>query len=255
MTTEMWLIAAFRIASALPVLRWPLAGAFIAIFADLADLFLREWLDLGGVKDYQRFDKWLDQAYMLTFLIVALRWEALPRNIAVALFTFREVGVIAFEITGDRDILLLFPNLFEYWFIFIAALKTFAWEEDPGVRSQEPGVRSQQPGTAALQGSGSQPAPGPRPGGKPQARAHSSKQPQLSLTPHAEEPTPHSALGTLHSFAIPYRYTLPQLAAAFAVILAAKLFHEYTLHVGQWFESFTPNEALEAIWRFCTPPY
>ena len=140
MTTEMWIIAAFRIGSALPVLRWPLAGAFIALFADLTDLFLREWLDLGGVKDYQRFDKWLDQAYMLTFLIVALHWQAVPRNIAIALYTFRLAGFTLFEITGDRDILLLFPNAFEYWFIFVAALKTFGWEEEPGARSRESGV-------------------------------------------------------------------------------------------------------------------
>lgn len=215
----MWLIAAFRVAGALPVLRWPLAGAFIAIFTDLGDLFLREWLDLGGVKEYQRFDKWLDQAYMLTFLIVALRWQALPRNIAVALYAFRLAGFITFEITGDRDVLLLFPNLFEYWFIFIAALKTFGWEEEPGVRSEELGVRNWDS----------------------EAAQHSARAWPL--------------IGPCIRFSIPYRYTHAQLAVAFAIILATKLFHEYTLHVGQWFESFTPNEALEAIWRFFTPPY
>ena len=123
MTTEMWIIAAVRVAGSLPVLRWPLAGAFIAIFVDLSDLFLRDWIDLGGVKDYQRFDKSLDQVYMATFLLVALRWQATPRNIAVALYAFRLVGSIAFELTGDRAVLILFPNAFEYWFIFVAALK------------------------------------------------------------------------------------------------------------------------------------
>ena len=33
-------------------------------------------LDLGGIPDYQNFDKWLDQVYLLTFLSVANRWEA-----------------------------------------------------------------------------------------------------------------------------------------------------------------------------------
>jgi hypothetical protein len=224
MTTEMWIIAAFRIGAALPVLRWPLAGAFMALFADLTDLFLREWLDLGGVNDYQRFDKWLDQAYMITFLIVALRWEPLPRNIAVALFAVREVGVIAFEITGDREILLLFPNLFEYWFIFIAALKTFGWEEERGARNRGQGTMGRE----------------------------SEVRSQTSEVGHAAQ---HSALSTLGSFLIPYRYSRRQLAGAFSVILAAKLFHEYTLHVGQWFEGFTPSEALEAVWTFLTPPW
>ena len=227
MTTEMWIIAAVRIASALPVLRWPLAGAFIAIFVDLSDLFLRDWIQLGGVKDYQSFDKWLDQAYMLTFLIVALRWEPVPRNIAVALYAYRLAGVLTFELTGDREILLLFPNLFEFWFIFVAALKTFGWEE-VGAGSQEPEEPTFGPSALA---------------------------------------TRHAALGTQHAvrswpvvgpavrFAIPYRYSRRQLAVAGVIILAAKLFHEYTLHVGQWFEGFTATEALEAIWRFLTPPY
>src|SRR3990172_11800518 len=114
MTTEMWIIAAVRIAGALTVLRWPLAGAIIAMLVDLSDLFIRNLVDLGGVNDYQRFDKWLDQAYMLTFLAVALRWEAIPRNIAVALFTFRLVGFIAFEISDERGILIFFPNPFHY---------------------------------------------------------------------------------------------------------------------------------------------
>ena len=65
---------------------------------------------------------------MISFLAVAVRWQALPRNIAIALYAFRLAGYAAFEISGDRDILLAFPNVFEYWFIFVAALKTFGWE-------------------------------------------------------------------------------------------------------------------------------
>jgi hypothetical protein len=258
MTTEMWIIAAVRIASALPVLRWPLAGALIAIFVDLSDLFLRDWIQLGGVNDYQSFDKWLDQAYMITFLIVALRWEPVPRNIAVALYAYRLAGVIAFELTGDREILLFFPNLFEFWFVFVAALKTFGWEE-VGARSQEP--------ERAFGGSGSQPARLLESGDVSQSPTGQSPEQQLSLTGSPETTTRHTALDTQHSvrswpiigpfvrFAIPFRYSAPQLAVAAGVILAAKLFHEYTLHVGQWFEGFTATEALEAIWRFLTPPY
>ncbi|HEV8574255.1 MAG TPA: hypothetical protein VGR43_06045 [Dehalococcoidia bacterium] len=227
MTTEMWLIAAFRVAGALPVLRWPLAGAFIALFLDLGDLFLRDWIDLGGVNDYQRFDKWLDQAYMLTFLAVALRWQAVPRNIAVALYAFRLAGFAAFEITGERGLLIFFPNVFEYWFIFIAALKTFGWEE-PGTGCKEPTM----------------PASDLRP-------------PTSDLLPLTADLSPRSwpLIGPAVRFAIPYRYSRSQLAVAATVVIAAKLFHEYTLHVGQWFEGFTATEALQAIWRFFTPPY
>ena len=125
MTWEMVIIAAFRIAGSLPVLRWAFIGALVAMLTDLGDLFVREAIDLGGVKDYQRFDKWLDQVYMLTFLIVALRWAYTPRVIAIALYAFRLIGFVAFEISGSRDILLFFPNVFEYWFVFVAGLQFF----------------------------------------------------------------------------------------------------------------------------------
>ena len=125
MTTEMWVIAAVRIAGSLPVLRWPLWGAVIAMMFDLSDLFMMNLLHLGGVHDYQSFDKWLDQVYMLTFLIVAFRWEALPRTIAAALYAYRAAGFIAFEATGERAILIAFPNLFEAWYLLVAGIREF----------------------------------------------------------------------------------------------------------------------------------
>jgi hypothetical protein len=130
MTTEMWLIVAVRVAGSLTVLRWPLAGAVIAILVDLSDLFIRNLVDLGGVKDYQSFDKWLDQVYMAAFLVVALRWEGVERVVAVVLYVFRLAGFAAFEASGERAVLLAFPNLFEAWFLLIAGMQTFrvTWE-------------------------------------------------------------------------------------------------------------------------------
>ena len=130
MTTEILVIAAIRIGGSLPVLRWPLAGGILAVLVDLSDLLLRDALDLGGVGDYQSLDKWLDQVYLATFLIVALRWSGWPRRIAVALYAFRLVGFVAFELTGERAVLLLFPNVFELWFLLVAALgadRVAAW--------------------------------------------------------------------------------------------------------------------------------
>jgi hypothetical protein len=57
MTPEIVLFAAFRVATSLPVLRWPLAGGLLAIGGDLADLLLRDLVDLGGIGDYQLLDK------------------------------------------------------------------------------------------------------------------------------------------------------------------------------------------------------
>lgn len=122
MTLEILLIAAIRAAGSLPVLRWPLAGAILAILVDLADLLLRDTLDLGGVGDYQSLDKWLDQVYLGAFLVVALRWHGPARSIAVALYAYRLVGFALFEVTGERALLLVFPNVFEFWFLLVAAV-------------------------------------------------------------------------------------------------------------------------------------
>ncbi|HUF53479.1 MAG TPA: hypothetical protein VMR52_06870 [Dehalococcoidia bacterium] len=142
MTTEEIIIAIVRILGSLPVLAWPFPGAIFAILIDLSDLFLKDLIDAGGVRDYQEFDKWLDQVYMLTFLVVALRWERTPRNIAVGLYMFRLVGFLAFEATQERDILIFVPNLFEFWFVFVAGVKFFRlddqWRGQPAARGLVP---------------------------------------------------------------------------------------------------------------------
>jgi hypothetical protein len=195
-TTEEIIIAIVRVLGSLPVLVFPFPGAIVAVLTDLSDLFLMNLLHEGGVRDYQEFDKWCDQVYMLTFLAVAVRWEGRARAIAVVLYAYRLMGFVAFEITQERDLLILFPNVFEYWFIFVAGLKWFHREGIPG-----------------------------------------------------------EAPAAWERGLFPFRYTTPQLMIALPVITAAKLAHEYMLHVGQWFEGFTAVEAVEWIWRVITPPW
>ncbi len=122
MTPGLLAFVAFRVATALPVLRWPLAGGLLAIAGDMADLLLRDLLGIGGAVEYQVLDKLMDQVYLALFLVVALRWEGVERRIAVALYLYRLAGSILFLVTGDRAVLLLFPNVFEPWFIFVAAI-------------------------------------------------------------------------------------------------------------------------------------
>ena len=119
MTWQVVVFVLYRVAGALPVLRWPLAGALIAVVADFCDLFLMD--AIAGIADYQRLDKLSDLAYMATFLVVALRWRGIERPIALVLFAFRIVGEVVFEVTGERAVLLVFPNVFEFWFIAVAA--------------------------------------------------------------------------------------------------------------------------------------
>ena len=136
MTLEVLVIAIVRILGSLPVLRWPLAGGLLAVAVDLSDLLLRDTLDLGGVPDYQSLDKWLDQVYLACFLIVALRWQGIERSVAVGLYLYRLVGFAAFELTAQRDLLFLFPNVFEFWFLVVAAVHHFR----PGFAWSRPGL-------------------------------------------------------------------------------------------------------------------
>ena len=121
MTLEEIVIAVVRIVGSLPVLGWPFWGGLLAMLDDQSDLFLMNLLHLGGVRDYQTFDKYLDQVYLLCFLIVALRWQGWERRISIGLYAYRFVGFVAFEATSARWLLLFFPNLFEFWFILTAA--------------------------------------------------------------------------------------------------------------------------------------
>jgi hypothetical protein len=117
-------IGLVRVLGSLPVLRWAFVGALIAIVVDFSDLFLRNLLNLGGIENYQAFDKWMDLVYMATFLIAALRWAGLAKSVAVGLFLFRMAGFVLFEGTQWRGVLFLFPNVFEFWFVYVAACCT-----------------------------------------------------------------------------------------------------------------------------------
>lgn len=136
MTLEVLVISIVRVLGSLPVLRWPLAGGLLAVVVDLSDLVLRDTLDLGGVPDYQSLDKWLDQVYLACFLVVALRWRGVERTVAIVLYLYRLVGFAAFELTADRDLLFLFPNVFEFWFLAVAAVHHYR----PGFRWSRGGL-------------------------------------------------------------------------------------------------------------------
>jgi len=124
-------VGLYRVVGSLFVLRWPFWGAIVAVLCDLCDLLVFNlfvvYAGWNGFAGYQTFDKWADQVYLATFLVVALRdFAPLPRRIAVALYLFRLVGFITFEAgIVPREALFLFPNLFEFWFIAVAFTMRF----------------------------------------------------------------------------------------------------------------------------------
>jgi hypothetical protein len=123
--SEELIISIVRIVGSMPVLFFPFLGSILAILVDLSDLFLMGFINMGGVSNYQKLDKFLDLFYMGLFLIVSLRWDPREKFISIGLFVFRMLGVILFFIFNIRIILVFFPNVFEFWFVLITGYKYF----------------------------------------------------------------------------------------------------------------------------------
>jgi hypothetical protein len=68
---------------------------------------------------YQSYDKAMDVYYLsIAFLATLRNWSSMPAfTIAWFLYFYRLVGALIFELTGLRWLLLVFPNVFEYFFI------------------------------------------------------------------------------------------------------------------------------------------
>jgi hypothetical protein len=106
--------------------RFPLPAVVAALVLDAADQTIfqnQTTLDLAG---YQTYDKALDIYYLTIAYISTMRnWGGgFAFSVAQFLWYYRLVGVVLFEFTQARWLLLVFPNTFEYYFIAIEAYKT-----------------------------------------------------------------------------------------------------------------------------------
>ena len=125
------IITILRLAVPFTIFRWPLWGGIASAVLDSVDIIIIYLMDLGDFKNYYGTDKILD-TYFLVFMAVYSwkRWKGLEQRISLALFGWRMIGFVLFEITGTRWLLLVFPNLFLWWWVFVAWRNKFkpAWE-------------------------------------------------------------------------------------------------------------------------------
>jgi hypothetical protein len=121
------IVIALRILIPLSILRYPLAGGIAAMVIDALDVVLISVMHLGGFGDhYAELDKALDSYYLTLELIVAFRWESpYARVPAIALYVYRMIGVVVFELTHARVTLFIFPNLFENWWLYVVIVARF----------------------------------------------------------------------------------------------------------------------------------
>ena len=98
--------------------RFPLPAILAALVLDGIDqtIFQTFGYDPPG---YQSYDKAMDVYYLSIAYLATLRnWtDGGALVVARFLFFYRLVGVVAFEATDWRPLLLIFPNTFEYFFI------------------------------------------------------------------------------------------------------------------------------------------
>ncbi len=121
----LWLVVAARFLVPLLIPRYPLPGILAALVIDAVDQTVFQQFTNLPLEGYQGYDKALDIYYLTIAYISTLRnWSnRFAFQVSRFLFYWRLAGVALFELTQLRPLLLLFPNTFEYFFIFYEAYR------------------------------------------------------------------------------------------------------------------------------------
>ncbi len=120
-----WVVAAARFLLPLTIPRYPLPGIVASLALDAVDQTIFQQFTSLPLEGYQGYDKALDIYYLTIAYISTLRnWvNGFALQVSRFLFFWRLVGVVLFELTHLRLLLLIFPNTFEYFFIFYEAYR------------------------------------------------------------------------------------------------------------------------------------
>ena len=105
----------------------PLPAIVLALLLDTVDGDVIKAVS-GGEQppEYQPYDKALDIYYLaIAYLSTIRNWRYLAAfQISRFLFYWRLIGVAIFELSGARWLLVVFTNVFEYFFIWYEAVRT-----------------------------------------------------------------------------------------------------------------------------------
>ncbi len=125
-------VIAVRLLAALPVLRYPFEGFIVALEVDKWDWY---WLAAGSQSDasqiaYQEWDKVLDLVVLAMGLLASRVWgDGMVRRLLAGTFVLRVVGVVAFLLTGQGWLLVVFPNVFENLFLMYVVFRLVSERE------------------------------------------------------------------------------------------------------------------------------
>ncbi|HEX7346201.1 MAG TPA: hypothetical protein VF253_05380, partial [Candidatus Limnocylindrales bacterium] len=118
-------VIAARVLVPLAIPRFPLPGMLATLVIDGADQTIFQTFTRLDLEGYQNYDKALDVYYLSIAYTATLRNWTHHTAIAVGrfLYYFRLVGVVLFEVTQVRALLLVFPNTYEYLFDLYEAIR------------------------------------------------------------------------------------------------------------------------------------
>jgi hypothetical protein len=119
-----------RLLVPLAIIRFPLPAIVACLVLDAVDQTVFQALGPGAdLAGYQSYDKALDVYYLVIAYTATLHNWTNPFAVSIARFLiyYRLVGVVLFELTDQRWLLFIFPNTFEYYFIFYEAVRLF-WD-------------------------------------------------------------------------------------------------------------------------------
>jgi hypothetical protein len=114
------LVIAARLLLPLVIPWYPLPGVIAALVLDAIDQTLFQSFTRLELSGYQGYDKALDVYYLsITYISTLRNWtNHFAFAVSRFLFYFRLVGVALFELSQWRILLFIFPNTFEYFFIW-----------------------------------------------------------------------------------------------------------------------------------------
>ncbi|CUS04805.2 conserved membrane protein of unknown function [Candidatus Promineifilum breve] len=104
---------------------FPLPAIIVCLLLDGVDQTIFQSFTTMSLDGYQGYDKALDIYYLTVAYISTFRnWvNSYAFRTSRFLYYYRLVGVVLFELTQFRPLLLIFPNVFEYFFIWYEAVR------------------------------------------------------------------------------------------------------------------------------------
>lgn len=132
-----WAVVIARFLIPLTIPRYPLPGVLACLILDGIDQTIFQLFTDLSLEGYQSYDKSLDIYYLtITYLSTLRNWSNIYAfKLSRFLFYYRLVGVVIFELTQMRPLLLVFPNTFEYFFIFYEAIR-LKWDQSVLIKSK-----------------------------------------------------------------------------------------------------------------------